>query len=125
MFYVRHHDDQVALFNSKCQTAVLLHHMKKTLNGTGNVDLVQLSTDYKNVLPIGICDRGDQKYANDYLQARATYVLLQWTEDEDGVKDYQVQWKSKAPEESDKLVAALEAKTADERKKGAGKKGKK
>ena len=125
MFYVHHHDDEVTVFNSKCQNVVLLNHIKKSLNVAGNIDLVQQAADYKNVTPLGLADRGDSLYANTVLTFRGHYLLLQVQEDDDGVKEYTLLWKSKS-DESDKVTAALEARLADERKKAGGKgKGKK
>jgi hypothetical protein len=155
MFYVKHHDDQVALFNSKCQSVVLANHIKKVLlapsapaaagagavissaagavvpsaaaagGSTSSVDLVLYSADFKAAQPIGLFDKPDGVYANTYLQPRATYVLLSATDpDDDGVREYSAVWKSSKGDESDKLTAALDARTADERKKVGGKGGK-
>jgi hypothetical protein len=124
MFYVRHHEDEVAVFNSKCQNVVLLNHIKKALNVSGNIDLLLQAADYKAATPIGAGEKGDTTYANTYLQFRGSYLLLQVQEDEEGTKEYTLLWKSKT-DESDRVTAALEARLADDRKKAGGAKGKK
>mgnify|MGYP001566161717 CR=1 FL=1 len=151
MFFVRHHDDQVALFNAKCHTVVLSQFIKKTLvpamGGAGvgapvaavalaavapaspvhahrHIDLVPIGTDLKNVAPLGLPDKGDTIYANTFVQHRGSYALVTATDpDEDGIRDYALVWK-KPGDESDKLAAALEARTLEERRKVGGKGGK-
>lgn len=120
MFYVRHHDDQVAMFNSKCQNVVLLNHMKKILGVSGGIDLLLQQAEYKNLATVGMSDKGETTYANTFLQFRSTYILLGVQEDEEGCKEYTVLWKSKN-DESEKIVAVLEARLADDRKKATGK----
>lgn len=125
MFYVRHHDDQVAVFNSRCQTVVLLNHMRRALNVPGPIDLLQQAAEYKNAAPVGLQDKGDTTYANTVLAPRASYVLLQTQEDEDGLREHTVVWRSPKSDEADRIAAVLEARLADERKKvGSGAKGK-
>jgi hypothetical protein len=124
MFYVRHHDDQLTMFNAKCQNVVLMNHIRKVLNVAASIDLVAQAPDYKNVQPLALADRGDATYGHTFLAPRAIYVLLTVVEDEDGVKDFTVAWKSKTSDEADKIAAALELKTADERKKAGAKGGK-
>lgn len=124
MFYLRHHDDQVTMYNSKCQTVVLVNFIKKQLKVDGNIDFIQQAADYKNAAALGIAERGDHTYANTFLQTRGTYILLQVQEDDEGTKEYTLLWKSQG-DESERLAAALESKVADDRKKGGKAKAKK
>lgn len=124
MFYVRHHDDQVAMFNSKCQTVVLMNHMKSVLGVKDSLDLLLQQPEYKAAAPVGVGEKQENVYANTYLNFRATYVLLGSQEDDDGIKEYTVLWKSKN-DESEKIAAVLEARTADDKKKAGGKQKKK
>jgi hypothetical protein len=130
MFYTHSGDDHVGLFNAKCQVPVLVNHMRKTLPAaeaaTGNaIDLVAQAAEYKTVAPIGLGEKPEGTYGNTCLNLRGHYVLVGFTEDEEGVRDYKVLWQDKNGE-AEKIQTALDARTADERKKaGGGKKGKK
>lgn len=127
MFYVHYGEDQVSLFNSKCQTVILMNYVKKTLNvkpPLQNMDLIPLAAEYKSAInPVGIAEKQENSYANTYLTTRGHYVLVTSVEDEDGVKEYTVHWKKQ--DESDKLIAALDARTAEEKKKAGAKGAKK
>ena len=125
MFYVKHHDDQAAYFNSRCQTVVLMNYMRNTLKPTGHFDLAPQQADYKAVAPLGLAERGDTNYVNGFIAPRSTYILLEFTEDEDGVKDYKVLWKAKTGDEHEKLQAALDLRSGEEKKKAQGAKTKK
>lgn len=124
MFYVHHNDDQTSVFNAKCQSVVLMNHIRKTLGVAGVIDLLPQAAEYKTAAPLGACEKPEGTYGNTFLQPRAHYVLLQATEDEEGVKEYAVLWKSKT-DEADRIASALDMRTQDERKKTGAKKGKK
>ena len=126
MFYVHHHDDQVVLLNAKCQMPVLLNHMRKSfgLTPAAAIDIVPIACEYKNVTPSGIMDKAEGTYANTFIALRAHYALAQVNDDEDGVKEYKVLWVDKNGDH-EKMNAALEARTLDEKKKAGGKKPKK
>ena len=120
MFSVRHGDDQTTIFNSKCHNVILMNHIRKTLKVNGNIDLIAQAADYKNATPIGLGEKGDTTYANNHVNFRGNYLLLQVQEDEEGMKEYTLLWKSKN-DESDRVTAALENGLADARKKAGGK----
>jgi hypothetical protein len=124
MFYVKHHDDQVAYFNSRCQTVVLMNYMRNTLKPSGNFDLVPQLADYKAVAPLGLVDRGDTNYVNTFVAPRSTYFLVEYAEDEDGVREHKLLWKAKAGDEHEKVQAALDLRAGEDKKKAQGNKGK-
>jgi hypothetical protein len=127
MFYVRHHDEQVHMFNAKCQAAVLVNHMKKAMGvpPTTAIDLVPQAAEYKNAQPIGLAEKPETIYGNTFLALRGSYILVSYVEDEEGIREYKVLLSDKPGGEHDKLHAALDLKTQDERKKAGGKKVKK
>ena len=125
MFSVRHHDDEVTVFNSKCHNVVLVNHIRKTLGVNGAIDLIAQQSDYKTAAPVGLLEKGDTVYANNHITFRGHYLLLQVTEDEEANKEYTLLWKSKTTDEADRVTMALETRLADERKKAGGKTGKK
>lgn len=79
--------------------------------------------------PVGLSDKLEQNgqaiYANTFIASRATYVLLAYTEDEDGVRSYKPIWRcvTNHGDEADRLQAILDSKTAEEKKKVGTKKG--
>ncbi len=124
MFYVKYRDDQTAVFNSRCQTIVLMNYMRNVLKPSGSFDLIPQLPDYKALAPLGLAERGDTNYVNTFVNSRSTYFLAEYTEDEEAVRDYKLQWKAKAGDEHDKVQAALDLRSGEEKKKAAGNKGK-
>ena len=127
MFYVHHGEDQLSMFNAKCQMPVLVNHMKKTMpaaSASPAIDVVAQAAEYKTANPVGIAEKPEGTYGNTCLTLRGHYILTSYTDDEEGVREYKVLWQDKNGD-ADKLQAALDARTADERKKAGGKKGKK
>ncbi len=123
-FYIKHHDDQVATFNAKCQCSVLLNFIRKTLElqHCAQIDLIPYTPDWKGAAPLALQDKPEGSYASSFITTRAVFVVLQVSEDEEGVREYVPQWTK--GDESDKLMATLEARTAEERKKASGAKSK-
>jgi hypothetical protein len=124
MFYVKYRDDQVACFNSRCQTIVLMNYMRNVLKPAGAFDLIPQLADYKAVAPLGLAERGDTNYVNTFVNPRSTYFLAEYAEDEDAVREYKLTWKAKAGDEHDKVQAALDLRSGEEKKKAQGNKGK-
>ena len=135
MFYVRHHNDEVTILNSKCHTMVLLDCLKKlagdALPAGCSVDLIPVgpSVDHKNQQPLLMGEKleagGVAIYATTYVAPRSVYALLSSREEEDGLRVLKPLWTAQHKEESDKLTAILETRQSEERKKLAGKKAKK
>lgn len=126
MFYIKHGDDGIAsMFNSKCQTIVLMNFIRKSLQlpNEGPIDLIPIASDPKLLVPLGIPEKGETTYANTLLTLRGNYAVCTVREDEDGAKEWQLHWKAKC-DERDKIVAALDARSAEEKKKAAASKGK-
>eukprot|EP00744_Colponema_vietnamica_P011535 GILI01016228.1.p1 GENE.GILI01016228.1~~GILI01016228.1.p1 ORF type:complete len:184 (-),score=30.12 GILI01016228.1:70-591(-) len=80
MFYVRHHDDKVQMFNANCQAAVMISHLKATLKmpSASYIDLLPypVAAD-KPAAPVGMNDRPLDQYCDQFLQLRSHYILLQ------------------------------------------------
>jgi hypothetical protein len=165
LFYVKHHNDESILLNSKCPTAVLQDRLRKLAGADFTPDLVNVdlilapenlsvgssgsgggggaassSTNKepsgksgKNAAePLVLSDRlehnGQPIYGNTFITSRATYILLAYIEDEDGIKIYKPLWKivdasGHSNGEAEKLTAILEARSAEEKKKVGTKKG--
>lgn len=127
MLYIRHGDDQVTMFNAKCQLVVLTNHIKKVLNIPRNavLDLIPCTADPKLMIPAGLADKGDVAYANTFFPSRSTFALMTVKEDEDNVKEFTLLWNSSSTmaDMRDKLAAAVDARNAEEKKKSAAAKG--
>jgi hypothetical protein len=118
MFYMKHGEDQQAMFNARCQSVVLMNYIRASLNlPPGGYDLMPIAADYKGVAPLAVADRGEVS-ASTFINLRGAYALLQFKEDEEGTRQYTSLWKPKNPEERERIELALDAKAADDKKKG-------
>jgi hypothetical protein len=125
LFYVKHGDDHVSMFNAKCQTVVLSNYIRKSLQLPSDsvIDLVPVTNDPKLLAPLGFPDKVDGTYANTFMTLRGNYAVCTIREDEDGAKEWHLQWKTRC-DERDKISAALDTRNAEEKKKTAASKGK-
>ena len=123
-FYLKHGDDQSSLYNAKCHLTVLLNFIRSQLQLSPSLtlDMMPLSNDVKQLIPLQLPEKGDTTYANTLLAPRGSYALLSVTEDEDGAKEYTLLWKSTTskPEDRDRIAAAIDTRNSEEKKKAAG-----
>ena len=92
-FYLKHGDDQSSLYNAKCHLTVLLNFIRSQLQLSPSLtlDMMPLSNDVKQLIPLQLPEKGDTTYANTLLALEGP---TRWaTEDEDGAKGTLL-WKS-------------------------------
>ena len=68
------------MFNANCQAAVVISHLKYALKMPSNsiIDLLPYPTVERGpTAPIGINEKPQDQYCDQFLQPRGTYILLQ------------------------------------------------